>query len=772
MRDTGRGSHRRRGCRGAGFLLTYAAFLTRNSSSAMSATEARAGVGGGVGGRVGVGRNVGEAGARGGERGVVRGEPTTFSGESISRMAFGSCNKQYLPQPMWKIVEDLSPDVWLWIGDAVYVDKFSDGGVKKMKEAFAKQLANKDYQRFLEKVPRVEGVWDDHDYGVNDAGKELSDHPGRVEAFLDFLGVGPEDPRRGAASLYSSHVFGEAPKQVKVLMMDIRTQRDGYHAFNIAHRKFKFAAMIGAMLRWFSSSFCLGSGYDGSVVGEEQWEWLEEQLTDSEASVHVLVSTLQVKCYILGGGGGGGRGEGEGGGDGAGLAGMAGRGGGGGGVLTSNPLVESWGHFPRSRKRLLDLLQRTDPAGLVILSGDVHHAELASGWQASPPAPSTGTAAGSADSVPPGHPSLEDMMASGGGSGERRGGGCPFSKRSAPEKCIGDCTTTTTATAATATTDSDTTTATTPATALNSCAAHSRVGGSGGDGGWGGDGGGGEGRGVVEVTTSGMTHSCLSSHGKTMCEAYLQRWRQHRWRDDAYFIDRNFGDIDIEWAEDENAAQPAKMTVTVRDTNGTPILPVVEHFGGGRKAVDLVENPRGEGEATVGAEGGDGLGVQEQQEEQQQTGRKILDRSQRQHSERTFLDRPPPSECVEPVLPAGCTARKFSALGVCALALVLSYIGLARGARARRAAGGEGGPACTIAVTTRNGDRNDPQNGSLNGLRNGSMSCSQNSLQNGSQNGSQNGLSNASQNGSHNGTHNGSQNGAQNGSKNGKRNGS
>lgn len=54
-------------------------------------------------------------------------------------------------------------------------------------------------------------------------------------------------------------------------------------------------------------------------------------------------------------------------------------------VLTSNPLVESWGHFPRSRKRLLDLLHRTNPAGLVVLSGDVHHAELASGWRATPP---------------------------------------------------------------------------------------------------------------------------------------------------------------------------------------------------------------------------------------------------------------------------------------------------------------------------------------------------------------------------------------------------
>ena len=40
-----------------------------------------------------------------------------------------------LLQPMWRSVEDLSPDVWLWIGDAVYVDKFSDGGVKKVRQS-------------------------------------------------------------------------------------------------------------------------------------------------------------------------------------------------------------------------------------------------------------------------------------------------------------------------------------------------------------------------------------------------------------------------------------------------------------------------------------------------------------------------------------------------------------------------------------------------------------------------------------------------------------
>lgn len=29
----------------------------------------------------------------------------------------------------------------------------------------ALQLENKDYQRFLSKVPYIDGVWDDHDYG-------------------------------------------------------------------------------------------------------------------------------------------------------------------------------------------------------------------------------------------------------------------------------------------------------------------------------------------------------------------------------------------------------------------------------------------------------------------------------------------------------------------------------------------------------------------------------------------------------------------------------
>jgi hypothetical protein len=62
------------------------------------------------------------------------------------------------------------------------------------------------------------------------------------------------------------------------------------------------------------------------------------QLLASPASVHIIVSSIQ--------------------------------------VLTSNPLVESWAHFPAAKRRLLELLLRARPHNLILLSGDVHFAEL------------------------------------------------------------------------------------------------------------------------------------------------------------------------------------------------------------------------------------------------------------------------------------------------------------------------------------------------------------------------------------------------------------
>ena len=83
-----------------------------------------------------------------------------------------------------------------------------------------------------------------------------------------------------------------------------------------------------------------GLNFNGAVLGEKQWAWLGETLESSAADVNIVVSSIQ--------------------------------------VLTTNPVVESWGHFPQEKARLLALLQRTDPSGLALVSGDVHAAELSS----------------------------------------------------------------------------------------------------------------------------------------------------------------------------------------------------------------------------------------------------------------------------------------------------------------------------------------------------------------------------------------------------------
>ena len=40
----------------------------------------------------------------------------------LTRIAFGSCSKEYKPQPLWKPILADKPDLWVWLGDIVYGD--------------------------------------------------------------------------------------------------------------------------------------------------------------------------------------------------------------------------------------------------------------------------------------------------------------------------------------------------------------------------------------------------------------------------------------------------------------------------------------------------------------------------------------------------------------------------------------------------------------------------------------------------------------------------
>lgn len=59
----------------------------------------------------------------------------------------------------------------------------------------SKLVANEDYAAFVNRTPII-GIWDDHDYGINDGGKFYTNREESQQVFLDFIGEPKVSPRR------------------------------------------------------------------------------------------------------------------------------------------------------------------------------------------------------------------------------------------------------------------------------------------------------------------------------------------------------------------------------------------------------------------------------------------------------------------------------------------------------------------------------------------------------------------------------------------------
>ncbi|KAK1744159.1 alkaline phosphatase D family protein [Skeletonema marinoi] len=279
----------------------------------------------------------------------------SFPNINLTRIAFGSChsrgavNKRLSTdhnnnKTIWDtIAAVVQPQTFLWTGDAVYppMEVKGDYPLEVLKYEFYQMKTNTTlgYASFIQNKmleAGIYGTWDDHDYGGNDRGYELKGKDERRDAYLDFLGVKRKNNDR--SGVYNSVEFGKQPNKVKVIFLDTRYARSKHCIPSVgSHPYVPHGAIFACLTRWLTAGFNLCSN-GGEVLGEEQWEWFERQLAESKASMHIVVSSIQ--------------------------------------VLTTNPVVESWGHFPDERERLLKLINPV--TGLVLLSGDVHHAEISS----------------------------------------------------------------------------------------------------------------------------------------------------------------------------------------------------------------------------------------------------------------------------------------------------------------------------------------------------------------------------------------------------------
>lgn len=243
---------------------------------------------------------------------------------TLTRIAVGSCNHQSASQHMWAQVASANPQLFLMIGDNVYGDAGwdADAGLESLRRAYALQASHPEFTAFRSGVPMM-ATWDDHDFGLNDAGGSFPFRGWAETMFETFWGSSAAV--RARPGVYDSTITGPAGKRVQVIMLDTRFFRSDL----------KRAA-------WTKDRPPLG-GYlpddspDKTVLGKAQWAWLATELA-KPADLRIVVSSTQ--------------------------------------VITTAHQFEGWTNFPAERTRLLDLLKTREASGLVLLSSDRHAAGI------------------------------------------------------------------------------------------------------------------------------------------------------------------------------------------------------------------------------------------------------------------------------------------------------------------------------------------------------------------------------------------------------------
>lgn len=238
----------------------------------------------------------------------------------VRRVAFGSCLKPKVPQAVWDGVAKARPDLFLFLGDAVYGGD-SDATLRAAWTAF--RLYPR-LSRLRRTVPFL-ATWDDGELARNDCGADAPLRPAARRYFLDAFGEPAGSPRRSRPGVWDSRLIGPPGRRVHVILLDTRSARGPLRPKSSEGLPGRYEPDPGPSAR---------------LLGEEQWTWLAEELR-RPAELRLLCSSIQ--------------------------------------LLADGHGFESWGLLPAERERLFALLRETAAAGVVVLSGDRHHGELSVG---------------------------------------------------------------------------------------------------------------------------------------------------------------------------------------------------------------------------------------------------------------------------------------------------------------------------------------------------------------------------------------------------------
>ena len=252
--------------------------------------------------------------------------PYLQSRQAFDTIAFGSCAFQGADQPIWNAVLESHPDLFVFLGDNIYGDT-QDMAVLRSKYA---QLAAKPGFARLRAMAPVVATWDDHDYGANDAGGDFPMKRASKDVFLDFFGEPLDSERRlRDGGVYTSYFYGPEERRVQIILLDTRWDRSPLTRVSDAEYAERKKVNAGP----YTASTDPGA----HMLGEDQWQWLEEQLRQP-ATLRIIGTSIP--------------------------------------FLQDGTGWETWANFPHDRARLLDLIDTTGAKGILFITGDTHRAQF------------------------------------------------------------------------------------------------------------------------------------------------------------------------------------------------------------------------------------------------------------------------------------------------------------------------------------------------------------------------------------------------------------
>jgi alkaline phosphatase D len=235
----------------------------------------------------------------------------------VTRILFGSCLKQDKPVPIFETILSCEPEVFLFLGDNIYADT-DDRELMRKKYAALGEMPG--FIR-LRETATVLATWDDHDYGVNDGGADFAAREDAEKEFLDFWRDPEDSKRRSRAGVYGSQVFGPEGKRVQIILLDTRY----------------FRSPLKTGEKRLGGPYYPDENPDLTMLGQEQWAWLEEEL-QKPAKIRLIGSGIQIVPEASG--------------------------------------QETWSNLPTERQKLFDVIKETGAEGVILLSGDRHWSEF------------------------------------------------------------------------------------------------------------------------------------------------------------------------------------------------------------------------------------------------------------------------------------------------------------------------------------------------------------------------------------------------------------